>query len=340
MKKSLHSLGVAAVTGLLLGWAALPAARAETREVRVYQQNGLSYLTLMVMQEHKLIERCAQEAGLPEPKVSWILLSGPTAVNDALLSGALDFGAGGIPSLITLWSKTAGSPLAVKGLGGTNTYPLILNTVNPAVKTVGDFTDKDKIAVTGVKVSAQALLLQMAAAKAFGKAKFDQLDRLTVNMSHPDALTALLSGMSEITAHFGSPPYQYQELANPKVHRVTDSTEIMGVAATWNVIYATSKFRQDNPKTFAAVVKAFQLATEEINKDKRAAAELFLRVTKSKETLDEILRQMAEPDVAYTVAPAGTKAVADFMAEVKRIPKAPASWQEMFFPEIHDLPGS
>ena len=49
---------------------------------------------------------------------------------------------------------------------------------------------------------------------------------------------------------------------------------------------------------------------------------------------------MNAPGVAYTVAPVGSKALADFMAEVKRIPKAPASWQEMFFPEIHQLPGS
>ena len=91
--------------------------------------------------------------------------------------------------------------------------PLYLDTRNPDVKTIKDFTDKDKIALPAVKVSIQAVTLQMAAEQAFGDGQQDRLDPLTVSMSHPDAQTALLSGQSEITAHFGSPPFQYQQLA-------------------------------------------------------------------------------------------------------------------------------
>src|SRR5450432_2776956 len=98
------------VCTLLLATAAMALAagpaRAETSEVRAAQQFGLSYLALMIMEDSKLIEKQAQAAGLGEIKVTWAKLGGPGAMNDALLSGSLDFGTGGVPSLITLRSKT------------------------------------------------------------------------------------------------------------------------------------------------------------------------------------------------------------------------------------------
>ncbi len=86
-----------------------------------------------------------------------------------------------------------------------------LITSNPAIHTVKDFSDKDRIAVQGVKISAQALVLEMAAAQAFGEENYAKLDPLTIQMSHPDALAALLSGHSEITAHLGVAPFQNYE---------------------------------------------------------------------------------------------------------------------------------
>ena len=43
------------------------------------------------------------------------------------------------------------------------------------------------------------------------------MDKYTVSLSHPDAQQALMSGNSEVTAHFASPPFQEQELADPRV---------------------------------------------------------------------------------------------------------------------------
>src|SRR6266404_8099862 len=172
--------------------AAVPArAQAETNEVRAAQQFGLSYLALMVMEDSKLIEKQAKQAGLGEVKVTWAKLGGPGAMNDALLSGGLDFGTGGVPSLITLWAKTAGTPMEVRGVGALNDMPNELMTSNPKVKSLKDFGPGDKIAVTTVKISTQALLLQMAAAKEFGEKSYEKLDSLTVSLPHPDAMTAL-----------------------------------------------------------------------------------------------------------------------------------------------------
>src|SRR5262249_12389182 len=145
---------------------ALPVA-AESPEVIVAQQYGVSFLPLMVMEREKLVEKQAKAAGLGEVKVSWVKVAGPSVMNDGVVSGALQFIAVGAPSLITLWDKTKDS-VGVKGVSAMTTYPLYLNVRNPSVKSIRDFSDKDRIAVPSVKVSTQAILLQMEAAKAFG----------------------------------------------------------------------------------------------------------------------------------------------------------------------------
>jgi NitT/TauT family transport system substrate-binding protein len=191
-------------------------------------------------------------------------------MNDALLSGGLQVASGGIGPLITIWSRTKGN-LDVKGMASLNSMPLLLNTRNPNVKSIKDFTDKDRIALPAVKVSVQAVTLQMAAEKAFGEGQQGKLDPLTVSMSHPDGQTALLSGRSEITAHFSSPPFQYQQLEKPGIHTVLNSFEVLGGPTTFNVIWTTSKFRNENPKLYDAFLKALDEAIAQIAKDKKAA---------------------------------------------------------------------
>src|SRR3954469_12600615 len=122
------------------------AARAETGEIRCAQQYGLSYLALMMMEDGHLVEKQAKELGLGDVKVSWAKLGGPGAMNDALLSGSLDFATGGVPSLITLWAKTKGTPLEVRGVGALNDMPVELITSNPKVKSIKAFGPGDKIA--------------------------------------------------------------------------------------------------------------------------------------------------------------------------------------------------
>jgi NitT/TauT family transport system substrate-binding protein len=314
--------------------------RAETGEVRAAQQFGLSYLALMIMEDSKLIEKQAQAVGLGEVKVTWAKLGGPGAMNDALLSGSLDFGTGGVPSLITLWSKTRGTANEVKGVGALNSMPVNLVTSNPNVKSIRDFTDQDKIAVTTVKVSTQALLLEMAAAKEFGDANYAKLDPLTVSLPHPDAMTALLSGSGTITAHFSSPPFQYQEVAKPGIRSILNNYDILGGPATFNVVWATTKFRDANPKVYGAFVAAFEEATATINRDKRAAAEVYKRMSGTKESVDELLKMMQDPLVEYTLAPKSIMKTAEFMAKVGTIKDRPASWKDLFFSNVHGLQGS
>src|SRR4029078_3847843 len=146
--------------------ALLPlCARAEMSEIKVAQQYGIGYLPLMIMEEQKLIEKHAKAVGV-DVTVSWAKFAGGNVMNDALLSDSLQFASGGVGPMVTLWARTRCN-LCGKGVAAINALPLFLNTRNQSVKSIKDFTDKDRIALPAVKVSIQAVTLQMAAEKAF-----------------------------------------------------------------------------------------------------------------------------------------------------------------------------
>ena len=321
-----------------LSLAILPAAHAEVSEIHVSRQYGISYLPLMIMEDQKLIEKHAKTAGI-DVKVEWSKFASGAVMNDALLSGNLQFASGGVGPFTTLWAKTRGN-LDVKATSAINSMPLFLVTRNPSVKTVKDFTDKDKIALPAVKVSIQAVTLQMAAEKAFGEGQQNKLDQFTVSMSHPDALTALVSGKSEITAHLGSPPFQYQELEHKGMHRVLNSYDVLGGPATFNVVWTTTKFHDENPKIYAAFMAALDEATAMINRDKRAAGETYLRISKDKDSLDDIVKMLNDPSIVYTTTPNNVMKYVDFMHKIGSIKVKPDSWKDMFFPNAQKLSGS
>jgi NitT/TauT family transport system substrate-binding protein len=314
------------------------AVRGELSEINVAQQYGIGYLPLMIMEDQKLIEKHARAAGM-EVKVGWARFAGGNVMNDALLSNSLQFASGGVGPLVTIWARTRGN-LDVRAVSAINSMPLYLNSRNPAVKTIRDFTDKDKIALPAVKVSIQAVTLQMAAEKAFGEGQQNRLDALTVSMAHPDAQAALLSGATEISAHFSSPPFQYQQLEKAGVRTVLNSYEVLGGPATFNVVWTTSKFRSENPKLYDAFVKALDEATAIINRDKKAAAETYLRLAKGKDTVADILAMLNDPDIVYTTTPQNVMKYVNFMYKVGSIRARPDSWKDLFFQNVHGLPGS
>jgi NitT/TauT family transport system substrate-binding protein len=316
--------------------AAVPA-RAEMSEINVAPQYGISYLPLMLMEEQKLIEKYAKVSGV-DVKVGWANFAGGSVMNDALLSGSLQFASGGVAPFVTLWSRTRGN-LDVKAVAAINSMPIYLNSRNPSVKTIKDFSDKDRIALPAVKVSIQAVTLQMAAEKAFGDGQANKLDSLTVTMSHPDAQAALLSGQSEVTAHFSSPPFQYQQLERPGIHTVLNSYDVLGGPATFNVVWTTSKFRNDNPRIYDAFVKALDEATAQINRDKRAAAEAYLRISKDKDSADNIFKMLNDPNVVYTTTPQNVMKYVDFMQKIGAIKVKPETWKDLFFPNVYALSG-
>ena len=325
---------------LLIAAAPVQPARAEVTEVRLAQQFSMGYMQFAIMERDRLIEKHAKAAGLGEIKVYWDRFNGPNFMNDALLAGKVDFVSGGVPGLITLWEKTIGTPQEVRGVSALSSQPFLLNSRSPNIKSIRDFSDKDRIAVPSIKTSVQAVTLQMAAAQLFGDASYGKYDNLTVSMSPPDSTTALISGAAEINNVFSVPPFQYQQLEHPGIHTILNSFDVMGGAHTFTVIWTTSKFREANPKAYKAVLAALQEATDILNKDKRAAAQAWIEQTKSNLTTDWLYKIVSGPQVHWTMAPENTMKFADFMASVGRLKAKPASWKDYFFPEAYNLNGS
>lgn len=334
---NLKSLVAVTVAFALAGLAG--PARAEVSELKVAEQYGVSYLPMMIMEDQKLIEKHAKEAGISDLSVSWSKFAGGNVMNDALLSNSLHFASGGVAPLITLWAKTRGN-YDIKAVAALNSMPLLLVTRNPKVKSLKDLTERDKIALPAVKVSIQAVTLQIAAEKAFGAGQQNKLDAFTVTMSHPDAMTALLSGNSEITGHFGSPPFSYYELDAPGTHTLLNSFDVLGGPATFNLVWTTSKFRSENPKVYAAFFAALTEANAMINKDKGWAADQYLRISKDKAPRDKIVKILSDPETIFTTTPQNVLKYVTFMNKIGVIKATPQSWKELFFPEIQSAAGS
>ncbi len=329
------------VARLLLSLAALlslmGAVRAETNEVRISKQPGLLYLPMILMEAGDLIEKHAKAAGLGDVKTTWVTFNSGGAATDALLSGNVDFVTSGASNMLLLWDRTKGQ---VKGVAACGGMPMYLITRNPAIKSLKDFTEKDRIAVPTIKVSSQATILQMAAEQAFGAGQHGKLDSITIQLGHPDATLALLSPISEVNSHFSLPPYQNIALKDPAVHKVLSSMDVFGGPVNNAIVFAAAKFHDANPKTIGAVMAAMTEAMQMIKNEPKKAIQIYLGQVKEKLSADELVELLKEPGVVFDVAPVGMQKFATFMAKAGTLKTTPASWKDFFFEEAHSLSGN
>ena len=313
------------------------AAQAEG-QIRIAEQFGVVYLLLNVAQDQKLIEKHAKAEGV-DAKVEWVKLSGGSAVNDALLSGNIEIAGAGVGPLLTIWDRTKGRQ-NVKGVASLGNFPYYLVSNNPAVKTIADFTDKDRIAVPAVGVSVQSRVLQLASAKLWGDKDFAKLDKISVAVPHPDAAAAIIKGGTEITGHFGNPPFQEQELeGNPKAHIVLKSYDVLGGPSSATVLYATEKWRNENPKTYKAFVAALDEAAAFVTANPEKAADIYIKVSNAKIDRNLLLKIIKNPEVQFKTTPQNTYPLAEFMHRVGAIKNKPASAKDYFFDDAHNASG-
>ncbi|MEG0966537.1 MAG: ABC transporter substrate-binding protein [Pseudomonas sp.] len=339
MRKSISRLAASIGLGvsLLAGSLVAPAAAQAEGEIRIAEQFGIVYLLLNVVRDQSLIEKHGKEQGI-DIKVDWTQLSGGAAINDALLSGSIDIAGAGVGPLLTIWDRTQGRQ-NVKAVASLGNFPYYLVSNNPKVKTIADFSEKDRIALPAVGVSVQSRFLQYAAAKQWGDKEYNRLDKYTLAVPHPDATAALLAGGTELNAHFSNPPFQDQALANKDVHVVLNTYDLLGPNSP-TVLFATEKFRKDNPKTYKAFVDALAEAADFAQNDKAAAADTYIRVTKAKIDREALLKIIDNPQYEFSVTPKNTYPLAEFLYRVGAIKHKPESWKDYFFQDEKPLQGS
>lgn len=328
------------LSGALAGIALLgPAAAHAEGRIRIAQQFGIAYLILDVVRDQQLIEKHGKAQGLAID-VDWASISGATAMNEALLAGSLDVVSAGVPPLLTLWDRTQGRQ-NVKAVAALGSLPNYLITNNPQVKTLKDLGLKDRIAVPAAGVGFQSRTLQIETAKVFGQGDFKRFDAISVSLPHPDATAALIAGGSEINTHFSSAPFYYQALdANKAVHKILSSYDILGGPATFNVLYTTQKFHDENPKTYRAFYAALAEAAQWIRANKAQAADTFIRVQKSKLSPEFVRKIVEDPENDFTIVPHRTFVYAQELHKIGVLKNQAASWKDYFFAEAHGDGGS
>jgi NitT/TauT family transport system substrate-binding protein len=337
--RPMASRSLAALVAAMIVAALSPAAAQP--EIRISRTTTMAYLPLMVVEYEKLLEKQAAKAGIPDLKVSWVTFTGPSAQIDALFSGNIDAVAVGSTALITLWARTKGTALEVKGISAMSSMPIALSTRNPQVKSIRDFTDKDRIAVPSVQVSFQAMLLQMAAAKEWGVENYKKLDHLTVGLGQMDAVAAMMTKDHEVNSDFATPPFFYVEQQQPGVQQVITMKQILGENGTIGTAATTVKFRMTKPEIYKALNAAIKEAMDIIAADKGRAVDAYIGATGDKKTGREmLLKVVSDPDAEFTMTPRAMKSYADFMFRAGTIKRQPNRWSDLFFEEAAALNGS
>lgn len=325
-------------TALLALLAVAQPAAAEVSQLNVpIGAGGFGFLPLVMMQKHALVEKRAAEAGLPLT-VNWSNIGGPSAMNDALLSGSAHFISAGPPAFLTLWDRTKGG---VRGVAAISSMPMYLNTRTDRIKSIADLREGDKMAVTAVKVSIPSIIMQMYARRTMGAAETFHFDPFTVSMSHPDAVIALLTGNGSVVAHYASAPFHQRELNTPGTRTIMNSDDVMGGSTTFTMVSATTRFHDENPKAYAAFVAALKDAQAMIAADPRDAAQTLLDSMGGKGiTVDDLLTILRNPVTKYTVMPENVLTYAHFMHEIGSLKSDPASLGALFFDDPAVLRGN
>jgi len=327
---------VAGVAVAIVAAAARPAGAGESNEIRIARQPGLVYLQAIIMEEKKLVEKHAAALGLNDIKVSYSVITSGGVMTEAILSDTIDVATTGVSNMLLAWGKTG----TIKMISGMAGIPFRMLTRNPEVRSIKDFGPNDRIAVPTMRVSMQAMVMGMALEQAFGTGQHGRLDNNQVQIGHPDAVQAILNPQHEINSHFSTPPYDNIELKSPLVHVVLDSTAVLGGAATISICWGKQAFVDANPIKVKAFIAAVDEASEMVNNDPKAAAELYLAVTKEKITVDELVGIIRQPGSVFSATPERSMLWADYMVRIGLIKRRPQSWKDFTFPLIHDRQGS
>jgi len=307
--------------------------------VSFVQQRGLLYLPIDEMVTGGILQQEATKLGLGKVEATARTLSGPAPVIDALLSGSADYGTAALPSLLTLWDKTHGTPNEVKAVGTVSNGAMVLYTINPNVKTIADFTEQDRIAVPSVRISFNAMMLEMAAEKIWNDPH--KLDHLTVGLGHPDAVAALSAGYGKatITAHIAVQPFTDRGLKLPGAHVVADSREVFGGPLTQITLLASKQTKDRNPTLFKAVANALDESIKVANADKRAAAILWKKAQNASENVDDLVTLLSDPGFEFTTQPHRIAYFAAFLNRIGSMKTKVDDWKELFWETAYSQKG-
>lgn len=331
MKKTL-------IAAVFLAVSAVAPAFAQT-PVKIGIGFGVGFLPLFIADSEQLVQKHAKAAGL-DVAPSFTRFSGSSAMQDAVLSGAVDMGTYGVAAMLIAWDKARGTSSQVFGIAGVNSTPLVLVTNKADAKDISDLGANEKIAMPAL-ISPQMYALQMIAEKRFGAGQQDRFRTSVVALPHPESVNSLLSGGTEVKAYFSTPPFTQIVLDSGKAHVLTTSEEAFGGRSTFLALGATKRYLDANPKMAQVMVDALKEASELIRTEPEKAAEIYLKVEPSK-TLDlaRVTAMLKGQKDDFGVEVTGVKTLADFMGRTGGLKRVPASFADVFLPVIAGTPSN
>ena len=119
------------------------------------------------------------------------------------------------------------------------------------------------------------------------------------------------------------------------------SYDVLGSNHSLNAFWGTEKWVKENPKTYEAVIAAFDEAVSLIEKDPADAARIYIKwesATTPEAEIVEILKN--KKDIQFTMTPKRLMDFADIMNKVGLVKQKPNAWSDMFFDGLHKRPGS
>jgi len=282
--------------------------------VTIGYQPGLGYATLLLLKQQGTLEK-----EFPDLEIRWQQLDSGGALRDAVISGDVQIASmGAAPFLVGV---DAG--VEWKTLMAMNNMNLQLMVDDPAVKSLEDLPEGAKIAMPAAD-SIQSVVLRKAAEEELGDAH--ALDDSIVAMGHPEGLQSLVSG--QIDGHLTAPPYIAKEAAQG-AHPIVQSYDVFGESA-FNSIYSTEDFVDEQADFVDTFTQEVAEATTKLQKDPRGSAKLLAAESEGELTEQEVLTEITDPGISWTTTPTGFGTIADFMASIDMIEKAPAP-EDMFF---------
>ncbi len=327
--KAIRTIGVVVAALALFGFFPGQTHKAHAKDkcvVRVAQQYGLWCAINTIVVKKKLIQKYAPGCEVVESRFA----SGAD-IRSALIAGRLDVGISGFAPFIKGWSK--GAP--TKTCDVMTAYKHELVTYHKDVKDIHDFVKLAK-SKPGFKIGAPApgssnhIALQWYL-KING---YDPktLDTYIVKMKHPISYQSLIK--QQVDAHITSPPFAVLE----------KEKGMKSIAALWPnpggwmpnaQVVVNTKWAEENPKVYQAVVKAYNEAAKWASEHPREAAKLLAPTLKM--SLDETMKQM-ETEVRYDVSEYDIEKqllrYADFMYEVGLIKKKPKKLSDFAMIEL------
>ena len=272
---------------------------------------GLGYAPMIVAEGAHIFEK-----KFPDTKFKWQVLSGGSASRDAMLSGSIDMGAGGITPFLVGWDK--GIDAKVLSSAGDLDYWLV--AMNKEVKTIADITPSMRIAVTSPD-SGQAIALNTDAQAKLGHDVKSQM----VPMPHPDALAALISG--QVDLHYSSPPFQYQELAEG-AHVVAKGTEAWGGPFAFALI-SVNKKTADCAVFAKGLYDGIVQAMNILKTQPEEAAKFLSDSDNGKTSVEQYEGYLKQPGIDWTPVPHKVIVTAKASKAAGTISKVPSSMSEI-----------